>query len=150
MKPENIFQLVNTFGTPLYVYEEEIVRHNYHSIVNTFPEAEIHYAVMCNNNPFILRIIQKMGGGVQINSLPELDLVSNTGFSRDKISFTSVGLDTTTLETLVKNGISVNLDSVEEVEKYCQIGRDFNSIKIFFSYTRIGMLSKISNIFRKL
>jgi len=126
MKPENIFQLVNTFGTPLYVYEEEIVRHNYHSIVNTFPEAEIHYAVMCNNNPFILRIIQKMGGGVQINSLPELDLVSNTGFSRDKISFTSVGLDTTTLETLVKNGISVNLDSVEEVEKYCQIGRDFS------------------------
>src|SRR3989344_880275 len=124
MKPENIFQLVNTFGTPLYVYEEEIVRHNYHSITNTFPEAEIYYAVMCNNNPFILRIIQEMGGGVQINSLSELDLASNAGFSRDKIYFTSVGLDPKTLETLVTEKISLNLDSVEEVEKYCRIGND--------------------------
>ena len=125
MQPETIFQLVNAFGTPLYVYEEEILRNNYCSLARIFPEAEIHYAVMCNPHPLILRIIKEMGAGVHINSLSELKLVKSVGFDINKISFTSVGLDTKTLEKLVKDQIQVNLDSIEEVEKHCRIGRDF-------------------------
>ena len=125
MNQKTIFQLVDTFGTPLYVYEEEILRKNYCSLARIFPKADIHYAVMCNNYPAILRIIKKMGGGVHINSLSELNLVESMGFDKNKISFTSVGLDFKTLEVLVENEIKVNLDSVEEVEKYCRIGSNF-------------------------
>jgi len=125
MKPEQVIHLVDTFGTPLYVYEEANIRRNYQTVKESFPDAQILYAVMCNHHPDVLRIIKELGAGVQINSLPELDLVRNAGFEASDISFTSSGLDKRTLELLVSEKISVNLDSVEEVEKYCQSGFDF-------------------------
>ena len=113
--------LIKNFGTPLYVYEEDKIRENYELIESSIPYSnkQIHYAVMCNNNKEILGIIKRMGASVQINSLHELDLVEEAGFESKQISFTSTGLDTESLERLIQEGVQVNLDSVEEVEKYC-------------------------------
>jgi len=115
--------LIRKFGTPLYVYEEDKIRENYGLINSSIPykNKEIHYAVMCNSNRAILQIIRRLGSSVQINSLHELDLVKKAGFDSSQISFTSTGLDTKSLERLIQEEVQVNLDSVEEVEKYCRL-----------------------------
>jgi diaminopimelate decarboxylase len=76
---------------------------------------------MCNSNRAILEIMKQLGASVQINSLHELDLVKKAGFDGSQISFTSTGLDTESLERLVQEGVQINLDSVEEAEKYCRL-----------------------------
>lgn len=115
--------VISEFGTPLYVYEEDKIRENYEIIQNSIPfeNKQIHYAVMCNSNIKVLEIIRKLGGSVQINSLHELNLVKEAGFTRGRISFTSTGLDAESLEILIQERVQVNLDSIEEVEKYCKL-----------------------------
>ncbi|MBA3064247.1 MAG: hypothetical protein KJ697_02160 [Nanoarchaeota archaeon] len=113
--------LIKQFGTPLYVYEEDKISGNCRLIDDSIPyqNKEIHYAVMCNSNRAILEIMRQLGASAQINSIHELDLVKEAGFDSNQISFTSTGLDTESLERLVQEGVQVNLDSVEEVGKYC-------------------------------
>ena len=120
--------LIRQFGTPLYVYEEDRISENYKLIDGSisYQNKEIHYAVMCNSNRAILEIMKQLGASVQINSLHELDLVKEAGFKSSQISFTSTGLDTESLERLVQEGVQVNLDSVEEVEKYCRLNPNGN------------------------
>ncbi len=126
MNHKSLLDLIRKFRTPLYVYEEDKIRKNYELIQNSIPYSnkEIHYAVMCNSNREILRIIRELCDSVQINSLHEFDLVKEVGFTREQISFTSTGLDKESLEKLIQEGIQVNLDSVEEVEKYCRLNPD--------------------------
>lgn len=120
----DIHDIINQCGTPVYVYAKNQILQNYREIVDAFPYAhkQIHYAVMCNSNKDILEIINALKGSVQINSMHELDLVKEIGFSKESISFTSTGMDTESLKRIIEEGIQVNLDSVEEVEKYCRLG----------------------------
>ena len=120
---ERIIELVEKLGTPLYVYDLNVVRENFERLnaAITYPNKRIFYAMMANNNFRILRTIMELDGGVQVNSLHELDLVKKVGFQKDRISFTSTGLDKKSLDRLMFEGIQVNLDSVEEVNKFCNI-----------------------------
>ncbi|TLX73289.1 hypothetical protein E9993_15990 [Labilibacter sediminis] len=124
-----VSDIIRQCGTPVYVYEENRISQNYQEIVNAFPyqNKQVHYAVMCNNNMEVLKILRNLGSSVQINSLLELELVKKAGFKKEQISFTSTGMNTESLQTIVKEEIQVNLDSVEEVEKYCRLsgGRSF-------------------------
>src|SRR3989338_8518955 len=98
----NLKKLIKKFGTPLYVYEEDLIRSNYARIKDSFPEGtQIYYAVMCNDNQEVLRILQQLGSLVQINSVHELELVTEAGFRGGQISFTSVGISTNNLERLI-------------------------------------------------
>ncbi|NEN96137.1 MAG: NAD(P)-binding domain-containing protein [Moorea sp. SIO3I7] len=125
---QNILDIINENGTPLYVYEENEIKRNFELIIDSIPyeNKQVHYAVMCNSNSEVLRKILQLGGFVQINSIHELDLVKKVGFSNGDISFTSTGLDSESLERLVQEGVQVNLDSVEEVEKYCKLNAGGN------------------------
>jgi diaminopimelate decarboxylase len=119
----DLISTIRKFGTPIYVYDRDEIRRNYELIEGSIPYAnkQIHYAVMCNSHGGVLAIIRDLGGSVQINSLHELGLVQGNGFAKERIAFTSTGLDAEILEVLVRKGIQVNLDSVEETEKYCRL-----------------------------
>lgn len=115
-----IDEIIKRTGTPIYIYEEDKIIKNYEQLKEAihYKNKEIHYALMCNNNPEILKIMKKLGLGVQINSLHELGIVKKTGFEKSKISFTSSGLSKETVQILGDENVMTNLDSVEEVKKY--------------------------------
>lgn len=115
----NTREIIETFGTPLYVYEEDTINQNYRHIHKSipYPNKQIHFAVMCNNRIEILKIFLELGCGVQVSSLYELELVYNAGFTNSQISFTSTGLDLETIKILSEQNIQINLDSLEELKK---------------------------------
>lgn len=119
----NIKKIIESFGSPLYVYVEKKIIQNYHNILNSisYPNIQIHFAVMCNNRKEILKIFLDMGCSVQVSSLYELELAKNTGFEDCSISFTSTGLDVATIKTLSEQNIQFNLDSIEELIKLGKI-----------------------------
>lgn len=111
------------FGTPLYIYETEKIRENLSVIVNSIPYQKnlVYYAAMCNNQPEILKNINGLGLGVQVNSEHELNLVKEAGFNSSNISFTSTGISKELMKQLIEENIEINLDSVEEIEKFCNL-----------------------------
>lgn len=126
MHPLNYKKIAEQFGTPLYIYDTERIKENYSTILEflTCKKNKVHFSVMCNSEPEILKIIKNLGVGVQINSGYELDLVKEAGFTSSDISFISTGISIELMKTLIKENIEINFDSVEEVEKFCALSKN--------------------------
>jgi diaminopimelate decarboxylase len=123
MAPQDYKRIADQFGTPLYVYETESIKENLSDIFTFIkcPEYKVYYAAMCNNQSRILRIINDLGLGIQVNSDHELNLAKESGFNSSSISFTSTGISRELMKKLIEEHIETNLDSVEEVEKFCSL-----------------------------
>jgi diaminopimelate decarboxylase len=126
MGAQNLISIAEQFGTPLYIYDAERIKENTAAILSalSYPAKKIYYAVMCNDHPEILKIIREAGLGVQINSDYELQIAKKAGFDPSDISFTSTGISRELMKKLIKENISINLDSVEETEKFCSSARN--------------------------
>lgn len=121
MTTQNFKELAEKFGTPLYIYETERIKEDLSVILKflTYPQHKVYFAAMCNNRPRILKIIKGLGLGIQVNSGHELNLAKEAGFNSSDISFTSIGISKELAKVLIEENIETNLDSVEEVEKFC-------------------------------
>jgi diaminopimelate decarboxylase len=123
MAPQDLKRIADQYGTPLYIYEAERIKENLDSILKftTSPNFRIYYAAMCNNQSEILKLFSDSGIGIQVNSELELYLAKEAGFIPSNISFTSTGISKELMKKLIEEHIEINLDSVEEVEKYCAV-----------------------------
>lgn len=164
----NLKKIAEQFGTPLYIYEAERIKENLSKIINftANPRSKVYFAVMCNNQPEILKIIKGLGVGIQVNSEHELFLAKKAGFISSDISFISTGISKELMKKLIEESIEINLDSVEEVEKYCALikNKSFGvrvridkKIKIssneatnFFSDSNVGIQEKDFNKIKKI
>ena len=60
MKNQDLLQLVEEYGSPLYVYNAEKIESQYKRLTNAFSKVEqfkIHYAVKALSNLSILKVI---------------------------------------------------------------------------------------------
>ena len=55
--------LLERFGSPLYVYEEDVLISRFRKMRNCFPpdEVDIHYAMKANYNPSLLSLLCREG-----------------------------------------------------------------------------------------
>ena len=115
MKKSEYLSLAKKYGTPLYVYDEAVIRRQCQKLRTAFPNAAIHYAVKANSNPALLRIIESEKFHVECVSLGELALVQSVGFPKERISFTCSNLTEGELLAASKTGARIHLDSLEQV-----------------------------------
>lgn len=115
--------LAAKFGTPLYVYDAEIVRRQYALLRKHLPQFEIFYSLKANGSLALARILAKEGAGAEIASGGELVLAQAAGFPPERIIFAGPGKDTDELEAAVKSGIlCFNVESARELERLEEIG----------------------------
>jgi diaminopimelate decarboxylase len=120
-------ELVERFGSPLYVTDERAVRENYRNIRGAFKPympARVHYACKANAALAILRILQQEGSFIDAVSIGEVDTCLRAGFSPDKILFTGVNVSTKELQQLVARRVMINVDSLSELERLADISTD--------------------------
>ncbi|MFT3742236.1 MAG: diaminopimelate decarboxylase [Gammaproteobacteria bacterium] len=89
----SIQQLVEQWGTPLYLYSESTLVDNWRSFDEAFgahPHA-ICYSVKANSNLSVLNVLAKLGSGFDIVSQGELERVLKAQGSPEKIVFSGVG-----------------------------------------------------------
>jgi len=113
--------LAKRFGTPLYVYDEELIRYNYSRLLRAFRYRglEILYSCKANNNPWILSILRDLGSGLDAVSPLEVLLGIKLGFPKDKILFTGVNVsDEEMLFVRGELGVMINIDSLSQLERY--------------------------------
>ena len=115
---EVLHRAIQTFGTPVYVYEQERIEAQCQKLRRHFPNVAFHYAMKANSNPEILRIVRKQGIGVEAVSLGELALARHVGFKAKDISFTCASLTEAELVAAAASGARVHLDSLTQLETW--------------------------------
>lgn len=118
--------IVEEFGTPLYVYSENQIIENYRTADAAFGEAShlLCYALKANANLSILKILAQEGAGADVVSRGELYLARKAGFSPEKICYAGVGKRDDEIEDALKQTIlSLNIESEEELRVTSEIAQ---------------------------
>ena len=113
---EALYRAVLAYGTPVYVYEQQVIEAQCQKIRRHFPNVAFHYAMKANSNPEILRIIRKQRIGVEAVSLGELALAKHAGFKASDTSFTCASLTEAELSSAATSGARIHLDSLTQLE----------------------------------
>ena len=126
LKIENIVQ---RFGTPLYIYSHKTLLDHYIKLKVAFRSIKplICFSVKANSNLTILKSLVKYGAGLDIVSGGELYRALRVGCHSKKIVYASVGKTTDEIRTAIKSGILfLNVESIPELENINRIARLLN------------------------
>ncbi len=113
-------ELVREFGSPLYVYNEAVIKNRYEKLFESvnYEKKRIHYAMKANNNLRVLQILEKEGASIDAVSKEEVMLALKANYSPQKILFTGINLKDEDMDFALKNGILVNIGSLAGLKKY--------------------------------
>lgn len=112
--------LAAEFGTPLYLYDGNIIEEKVKRLKNAFSEInmKIKYACKANTNISVLKLMKNLGVELDVVSPQELQLGLIAGFSPENITFTSSGVGFEEIVESVENGVIVNIDNLPTLEKF--------------------------------
>ncbi len=105
-------------GTPLFVYDTRRIADQVARFRAAFPDVALHYAVKANPYAPLLEAIAQMVDGFDVASAGELGRVAHLGLP---ISFAGPGKRDQELETAIRAGITINLESEGEAERMLAI-----------------------------
>lgn len=113
-------QLAERFGTPLYVYNEAVLRKRCQELqaLSSHPAFCVNYSAKANTNLSLLSIIREEGCVVDAMSPGELHLNQIAGFSPDKILYVCNNVSADELRNAVQNGVLVSVDSLSQLDVY--------------------------------
>jgi diaminopimelate decarboxylase len=116
-------ELVRAFGSPLYVYDEELLRDRCRRMRAAIPLSgvDILYAMKANANPALLRVIRDEGLGVDAVSIGEVVLGRRCGFPADRISFNGNNVDEAEMRAVVEEGVHLCADSLSQLERFSRL-----------------------------
>jgi len=99
-------------------YDLKLFRETMGRIQASFPGTALH-TIAVKANPLIglLREALKAGMGAECASLPELEHVLRLGFPPEKVVFDSPAKSLSDLRRAVEQGVYINLDNLQEVER---------------------------------
>lgn len=112
-------QLVQQYGTPLYVYSKKAVLEAYQAYSDSFSEIDhqICYAVKANSNLAVLKVLAEAGAGFDLVSSGELARVLAAGADPSKIVFSGVGKTVAEMKAALQAGIGCfNVESLSELD----------------------------------
>jgi diaminopimelate decarboxylase len=109
--------LAERFGTPLYIYDAEVMRRSFIALkIALSGFAGIVYSIKANPNTAVARIFADLGAGIEIASAGEYDRARETGVAPDAILFAGPGKRGDELSHVVQSGIGeIHLESLEEM-----------------------------------
>ncbi len=114
-------ELVEQFGTPLYVYDEKTIRHSAQSLKNEFrnryPATAILYACKAFLNPALLKLMQDEDIGLDVVSGGEMAIARQCGFPMYRVSFPGNNKSETELRQAQEYGVGrIVIDNFDEID----------------------------------
>lgn len=122
-------ELADRYGTPLFVYDAVEVRAAWSGIRDAFRyvPTHLHFAAVCNRNLHLLRLLRAEGAGLHANTPGDVFCGLRAGYDPRDIVFSGSNVGTEDLEYLLGVGVSINLDSLDDLRRACAFapGRGF-------------------------
>ena len=116
---EKLKEIIAQYPTPFHLYDEAGIRQTARDINAAFAWNDgfrEYFAVKACPNPFILKILQEEGCGVDCASMAELKLAEALGFHGDQIMFSSNETPAEEFEYARKLDAIINLDDITHIE----------------------------------
>ena len=116
---EQLREIVKQFPTPFHLYDEKGIRARARALKAAFawnPGFREYFAVKATPNPYILKILQEEGCGVDCSSLTELMMAEACGFSGTDIMFSSNDTPAEDFQLARKLGAIINLDDLTHID----------------------------------
>ena len=124
-----VSDLMNLYGSPLYIYSKSQIEFNWKVFENsfgTYPHL-ICYAVKANSNLAVLNILANLGSGFDIVSLGELERVIASGGDPAKCVFSGVAKTENSIRKALEYGIyCFNVESEGELERIESVASSLN------------------------
>jgi len=125
---QQLIDIANTFGTPVYVYHAEKIKEQYEKLLNAFAgaDAKFFYAAKALTNINILKYIKSIGCNVDCSSINEVKLAIKAGFDPANILYTSNNIAFEEIEEAKNLGVNINIDSISNLKKFGKkFGHDY-------------------------
>ena len=115
-------ELVEQYGSPLYVYNEEILRQRCKDMVNFIPYSNYiaNYSTKANSNLELLKIIREEGLHADAMSPGEIYVLLAAGFKPEQILYIGNNVSIEEMMYAVNKGITVSVDSLSQLETFGQ------------------------------
>lgn len=120
MENNNLVQLSETYGAPLYVYDADKMKENYDAFTNAFDvkHLKVHYACKALNNQAVLKLFRSLGAGLDCVSIEEVRLGLHAGYAPEEILFTPNNISIDEYQQAIELGIKINVDNLSTLEYF--------------------------------
>lgn len=122
LSTEELVNIANEFGTPLYVYNADRIAYQYQKLKNAFRDIDsrIFYACKSLTNIHVLKYMRSLGISIDCSSINEVKLAIHAGFKEQEILYTSNGIDFSEIIEAKELGVHINIDSLSNLEKFAK------------------------------
>lgn len=122
-------KLIEEFGSPLYVYNEKILRQRCKDMKNLvdYPHFVPNYSIKANSNLQIIKIVREEGLRADAMSAGEIQLLLYAGYKPEELFFVPNNVSEAELRYAVDKGVLVSVDSLSQLEQLGKINRGGNA-----------------------
>lgn len=115
--------LIEKYGSPLYVYNEKILRKKMRIMKNlvSYNNFIVNYSAKANSNLAILEIVNEEGLNVDAMSPGEIYVELKAGFTPNKIFYISNNVSKEEMQYAIDNNILLSVDSIPQLEQFGKI-----------------------------
>lgn len=113
-------ELLDTHGSPLYVYNEVILRKRCKEIKNlvSYKNFTPHYSIKANSNVHLLKIIREEGLHADVMSPGELYVALKAGFKPEALFFIPNNVSDDEMQYAIDHNVLTSMDSVSQLRRY--------------------------------
>ncbi len=115
---EQIEKIIKDYPTPFHIYDEAAILENAENLKKAFawnPGFKEFFAVKAAPNPYLMKILNKIGFGADCSSIAELVLSEKCGISNEEIMFTSNNTGAHEYKKARELGAIINLDDITHI-----------------------------------
>ncbi|MFX1274035.1 MAG: diaminopimelate decarboxylase [Promethearchaeota archaeon] len=129
----NTIELLEKYGAPIYVVNEQLIRERYRELKETldseYKNNIIHYAVKANSNLSIIKILKSEGSSYDCSSIGEVYTCLKAGVPAEDIFYTGNMFTNEDFKFAVENDILLNLDSISQIKRLAKVYDDLGKEK---------------------
>lgn len=110
--------LIKQHGSPLLIYDQSVLKQQYHALQKALPNVQLYYAVKAHPNEAIIQSIDELGGGFDIASAGEMDLLLQQKISgRRTVHTHPIKKDQEIRDALRFGATTFVIDNIDELKK---------------------------------
>jgi len=103
---------------PFYIIDLEDICNKHINWITALPRVEPHYAIKCNGDPMLLKLLAYLGAGFDCASKNEIQTILDLGVSPDRIIFANPCKQASYIRYAQKNGVdTMTFDNANELHK---------------------------------
>ncbi len=138
--------LLNTYGSPLYVYQEAVLGQTIARITKSIPyeRTQFHFASVTNGSIPLMQIFHNYGWGLHANSPGDVYLGLKAGFDPKQIVYSGSNLNRSEMQELLDWGVGkFNLDSISQLQLFAHVASKTDKM---ISHLKLGLRLNLPEI----